>query len=542
MKWYKKKKYPKRWMWIPEAGYIHQVTTRALMKQFMDEIHEVDSDCNFVLPVPTFCRPDIHAGQVEGIKDILDYAQAINVKVKIMSAKTSKSVLTARESRDRMLFSSVKTHIPENLEYGDWEIDHWVDTTPHHFVVGNEIEVRQPVTGEFKDKERRLWIWLDNVPEKRWGEIRIDVFTSGINPNFAIKDIRFYVASPQIPGWYTNPWILDTYSKQNEDGTYRYIQQFNTYNSSKYLVYIRYEIDQIEKEEDRVGSIILKNIYFGDSPIMDDELDGGQTDVTKIKSMRAIQEAGEKYWYQILRNQGAAFWDGGFTSALCHHVVDERQIERQSIIYDLFKDYPAFDGLHRDEDEYRFGGWEEECNGRSMGEMHGELIKKCALHWKTLHDSDIQIFADMFDPNHNACKFYRGVNPNDVNDATRGGFLGAMDSFLSYGSYTNNVVFILWGSQHTAESEKWWSKKGVRILYGLSYGAYGVNDIIKFWANDRYVRVHSKCEGIVMFGWESLDILMADANMSRITSFLQKVKEQEMYKWFIPGFFRKRFK
>ena len=117
-------------------------------------------------------------------------------------------------------------------------------------------------------------------------------------------------------------------------------------------------------------------------------------------------------------------------------------------------------------DEIRMGGTCKACEGKDIAQLLGECVKKQVEILKKYNpDTEIYIWSDMFDPNHNARPNYYLV---------KGDFTG------SWNYLPKDIIIALWGGKPRKESLKFFSEKGFKILIANYYDAENLEDV-KGW-------------------------------------------------------------
>src|SRR4029077_12006941 len=101
-------------------------------------------------------------------------------------------------------------------------------------------------------------------------------------------------------------------------------------------------------------------------------------------------------------------------------------------------------------DEIRMGGTCQACEGRNMGQLLGECItKEASIIRKYNPSTEIYVWSDMLDPNHNAHGNYYLVN---------GDFTG------SWTNVPRNLIMTVWGGEPRDSSMKFFAAQGYRTL------------------------------------------------------------------------------
>jgi hypothetical protein len=136
-------------------------------------------------------------------------------------------------------------------------------------------------------------------------------------------------------------------------------------------------------------------------------------------------------------------------------------------------------------DEVRMGGTCRACAGRDMGELLGECVTQQAdiIH-RYAPDARIYVWADMFDPQHNAHGDYFLV---------RGDFTG------SWKHVSTNVVMTVWGGEPRESSLRFFAGQGFPTLVAGYYDADDL-DSVKRWL--QAARPWSNVRGFMFTPWE----------------------------------------
>jgi hypothetical protein len=114
-------------------------------------------------------------------------------------------------------------------------------------------------------------------------------------------------------------------------------------------------------------------------------------------------------------------------------------------------------------DEVRMGGTCRACAGRDMGQLLGQCVTRQAdILRRHLPQVQIYLWADMFDPNHNAHGHYYLV---------RGDFTG------SWRHVPKDLVMAVWGGAPEPESVRFFAGQGFPMLLACYYDADNLDDV-----------------------------------------------------------------
>ena len=136
-------------------------------------------------------------------------------------------------------------------------------------------------------------------------------------------------------------------------------------------------------------------------------------------------------------------------------------------------------------DEVRMGGTCGACAGRDMGELLGQCVTKQAdILRRYLPQAQIYIWADMFDPNHNAHGNYYLV---------RGDFTG------SWLHVPKDLIMTVWGGAPRPESVRFFAGQGFPMLVACYYDASNL-DGVQGWL--KLARATPGVRGLMHTTWE----------------------------------------
>lgn len=108
-------------------------------------------------------------------------------------------------------------------------------------------------------------------------------------------------------------------------------------------------------------------------------------------------------------------------------------------------------------DEVRMGGTCEACKGKDIAELLGECItREVRIIRKFNPETEIYIWSDMFDPNHNAKNNYYLV---------RGDLTG------SWNYISKDLIMVVWGSEPREKSLEFFLKENFKVVIACYYDA-----------------------------------------------------------------------
>jgi len=117
-------------------------------------------------------------------------------------------------------------------------------------------------------------------------------------------------------------------------------------------------------------------------------------------------------------------------------------------------------------DEIRMGGTCSACSGKDMAKLLGECVtKQVNILRKYNPETEIYIWSDMFDPNHNARNNYYLVE---------GDFTG------SWNYIPKDIIIAVWGGKPREKSLEFFYKQGFKVLIACYYDADNMDDV-KGW-------------------------------------------------------------
>ena len=117
-------------------------------------------------------------------------------------------------------------------------------------------------------------------------------------------------------------------------------------------------------------------------------------------------------------------------------------------------------------DEVRMGGTCKACEGRDMAELFGECVtKQAAAIRRYSPQSDVYVWSDMFDPNHNAHDDYYLV---------QGDFAG------SWKHIPKDLIMAVWGGAPREKSLRFFAEQGFPMLVACYYDADDLDDVKKW--------------------------------------------------------------
>jgi hypothetical protein len=136
-------------------------------------------------------------------------------------------------------------------------------------------------------------------------------------------------------------------------------------------------------------------------------------------------------------------------------------------------------------DEVRMGGTCRACAGRDMGELLGECVtKQAAILRRHIPEAQIYVWADMFDPNHNAHGNYYLV---------RGDFAG------SWRHVPKDLIMTIWGGEPSPKSVQFFAEQGFPMLLACYYDADNLEEV-KGWL--KLARETPGVRGLMYTPWE----------------------------------------
>jgi hypothetical protein len=119
-------------------------------------------------------------------------------------------------------------------------------------------------------------------------------------------------------------------------------------------------------------------------------------------------------------------------------------------------------------DEIRLGGTCKACAGRDMAELLGECVtKQAAAIRRYSPNTEVYVWSDMFDPNHNAHANYYLV---------QGDFTG------SWKHVPKNLIMSVWGGEPREKSLRFFADQGFATLVSCYYDAENLNDVQRWRA------------------------------------------------------------
>lgn len=119
-------------------------------------------------------------------------------------------------------------------------------------------------------------------------------------------------------------------------------------------------------------------------------------------------------------------------------------------------------------DEVRMGGTCKACEGKDMAQLLGECVSRQVQALRRYNpDTEIYVWSDMFDPNHNARPNYYLVN---------GDFTG------SWKYIPKDIIIAVWGGTPREKSLKFFEEQGFRTLIACYYDADTLKDV-EGWLN-----------------------------------------------------------
>jgi hypothetical protein len=136
-------------------------------------------------------------------------------------------------------------------------------------------------------------------------------------------------------------------------------------------------------------------------------------------------------------------------------------------------------------DEVRMGGTCRACAGRDLAELLGECVTRQAdILSRHLPQAQIYVWADMFDPNHNAHGHYY---------LARGDFTG------SWKHVPKDLVMTVWGGAPSPDSVHFFATQGFPMLLACYYDADNLEDV-KGWL--KLARSEPAVRGLMYTPWE----------------------------------------
>ena len=136
-------------------------------------------------------------------------------------------------------------------------------------------------------------------------------------------------------------------------------------------------------------------------------------------------------------------------------------------------------------DEVRMGGTCRACAGRDLGQLLGECVTRQAdILRRHLPQAQIYVWADMFDPNHNAHGHYY---------LARGDFAG------SWRHVPKDLVMAIWGGAPDPQSVRFFAEQGFPMLLACYYDADNLEDV-KGWL--KLARATPGVRGLMYTPWE----------------------------------------
>ena len=161
-------------------------------------------------------------------------------------------------------------------------------------------------------------------------------------------------------------------------------------------------------------------------------------------------------------------------------------------IYDIFESETRLLAQHLhprrvllNMDEVRMGGTCRACAGRDMGQLLGQSVTRQAdILRRHLPQVQIYLWADMFDPNHNAHADYYLV---------RGDFAG------SWLHVPKDLVMAVWGGAPEPESIRFFAGQGFPMLLACYYDADNLEDV-QGWL--KLARATPSVRGLMYTPWE----------------------------------------
>jgi len=136
-------------------------------------------------------------------------------------------------------------------------------------------------------------------------------------------------------------------------------------------------------------------------------------------------------------------------------------------------------------DEVRMGGTCRACQGQDMGELIGHCVtREDEIIHKYLPDARVYVWADMFDPHHNAHGNY---------------YLVAGDYTNSWLHVPKDVVMAVWGDKPDEQSLRFFGDQGFETLGACYYDANDLNDVTG-WI--KLARTVPRVRGLMYTPWE----------------------------------------
>lgn len=144
-------------------------------------------------------------------------------------------------------------------------------------------------------------------------------------------------------------------------------------------------------------------------------------------------------------------------------------------------------------DEIRMGGTCQACKGKDMGELVGECVtKQVAILRDHIPSVEVYLWADMFDPNHNAHGNYYLVKGDFTN---------------SWQHVPKSVIMAVWGGEPREASLHFFADQGFRTLVACYYDAPDLKNVEGWLQIARQTR---KVRGFMYTPWEKKYELLAD--------------------------------
>ena len=136
-------------------------------------------------------------------------------------------------------------------------------------------------------------------------------------------------------------------------------------------------------------------------------------------------------------------------------------------------------------DEIRMGGTCSACSGKDMAKLLGECVtKQVNILRKYNPETEIYIWSDMFDPNHNAINKYYLVE---------GDFTG------SWNYIPKDIIIAVWGGKPREKSLEFFNNQGFKVLVACYYDAGNMNDVKKWY---EISKKFSNIVGFMYTTWE----------------------------------------
>jgi hypothetical protein len=119
-------------------------------------------------------------------------------------------------------------------------------------------------------------------------------------------------------------------------------------------------------------------------------------------------------------------------------------------------------------DEVRMGGTCKACAGRDMAQLLGECVtKQAAAIRRYSPKTEVYVWSDMFDPNHNAHGNYYLI---------QGDFTG------SWKHVPKNLIMAVWGGEPREKSLQFFAEQGFPALVACYYDADNLDDVKRWLA------------------------------------------------------------